>query len=67
MRDIKNTFVETATDILGYKKKGHKEWLTPGTWQRIKERKDLKARMLNTKSPRLRAQVQTSTISKIVR
>ena len=57
-RDIKNTYVETATDILGYKEKGNKEWLTPGTWQRIKERKDLKARMLNTKSPRLRAQVQ---------
>ena len=58
-RDIKNTFVKTATDILGYKKKGHKEWLTPGIWQRIKERKDLKARMLNTKSPRFREQVQT--------
>ena len=53
-RDIKHIYVETATDILGYKKKGNKEWLTPGTWQRIKERKVLKAKMLNTRSPRLR-------------
>lgn len=58
-RDIKNIYVETATDIIGYKKKGNKEWLTPGTWQKIKERKDLKAKMLNTRSPRLRVQVQT--------
>ena len=58
-RDIQQIYVETATDILGYEKKGDKEWLTPGTWQRIKERKVLKAKMLNTRSPRLRAQAQT--------
>ena len=56
-RDIKHIYVETATDILGYKKKGNKEWLTPGTWQRIKERKVLKTKMLNTRS--LRAEAPT--------
>ena len=47
---IKETYVGAGTSILGYKKKNSKKWLTPGTWQRIEERKHLKAKMLNTKS-----------------
>ena len=36
---IKNTFCETAKEVLGYKKKKNKEWLTPRTWQKIDERR----------------------------
>ncbi len=57
---IKNTYCETAKKVLGYKKKRNKEWLTPRTWQKIDERKKLKERLLNTKSPRLKEQVQTA-------
>ncbi|KAJ8412732.1 hypothetical protein AAFF_G00116830 [Aldrovandia affinis] len=55
---IKNTYVEAATKILGYRDKKNKEWLTPGTWQKIEQRKQLKAKVLNTKSLRLQKQVQ---------
>lgn len=54
---IKNTYVDAATKILGYKKK-NKKWITPGTWQKIEERKQLKAKLLSTKSSRLQEQVQ---------
>uniref|UniRef100_A0A3B1KAX6 Endonuclease/exonuclease/phosphatase domain-containing protein n=1 Tax=Astyanax mexicanus TaxID=7994 RepID=A0A3B1KAX6_ASTMX len=56
--NIKKSYVGAATKVLGYRKRGNKEWLTPGTWQRIEERKQLKAKMLSTKSPRLHEQVQ---------
>ena len=39
---IKKTYVEAATKVLGHTKKNHKEWLTPGTWKKIEERKQLK-------------------------
>ena len=55
---IKKTYVETATNVLGYIKKKSKEWITSGIWQKIEERKQLKARMLSTKSPRLQEQAQ---------
>lgn len=46
---IKNTYVDAATKVLGYKKK-NKKWITPGTWQKTEERKQLKAKLLSTKS-----------------
>ena len=55
---IKNTYVEVATKVLGHKNKNHKEWLTPETWEKIEERKQLKIKILSTKSPRLQQQVQ---------
>ena len=56
---IKKTFVEVATKVLGHKKKkNHKEWLSPETWKKIEERKQLKIKMLSTKSARLQQQVQ---------
>ena len=54
----KKTCVEAATKVLGHKKKNHKEWLTPGTWKKIEERKQLQIKMLSTKSPRVQQQVQ---------
>ena len=55
---IKKTYVEVATKVLGHKKKNHKEWLTPETWKKIEERKQLKIKILSTKSARLQQQVQ---------
>lgn len=54
----KNTYVETATQVLGIRQKNNKEWLTAGTWQKIEQRKQLKAKMLNTKSVRLQKLAQ---------
>lgn len=36
---IKNTYVETATKVLGFRQKNNKVWLTTGTWQKIEQRK----------------------------
>lgn len=36
---IKNIYCKTAKHIVGYRQKKIKEWLTPGTWQEINERK----------------------------
>ena len=55
---IKKTYVEVATKVLGHTKKNLKEWLTPETWKKIEERKQLKIKMLSTKSARLQQQVQ---------
>lgn len=55
---IKKFYAQAATKVLGYRKRKNKEWLTPGTWQKIEERKELKAKMLSTKSPRLQEQTQ---------
>ena len=50
---IKSTYCATAEAVLGFKKRKNKEWLTPGTWNLIDERRSLKEKLLNTKSPRL--------------
>lgn len=55
---IKNTYVETATKVLGFRQKNNKEWLKAGTRQKIEQRKQLKAKMLNTKSVRLQKLAQ---------
>ena len=55
---IKKTYVKVATKVLGYKKKNHKERLTPETCKKIEQRKQLKIKMLSTKSARLQKQVQ---------
>lgn len=34
---IKMVFLETVTSVLGYKKKKFKQWITPGTWQKIEK------------------------------
>ncbi|XP_068716885.1 uncharacterized protein [Montipora capricornis] len=61
---IKNTFYEAAASTVGYKKKNNKQWLTPETWEKIEERKHIKIKMLNAKSPRLQEQAQQIYASK---
>lgn len=53
---IKKIYVETATNILGYKQHNNKKGITPGTWQKMM--KLLKAKMLSTKSLRLQERIQ---------
>ncbi|XP_032239018.2 craniofacial development protein 2-like [Nematostella vectensis] len=36
---IKSVYNEAAVDIIGYKKKNSKQWLSPETWKKIDERK----------------------------
>ena len=53
---LRASFVTAST--VGYKKKNNKQWLTPETWEKVEERKHLKIKMLNAKSPRLQQQAQ---------
>jgi len=55
---IKDIYYETAKHVVGYRQNKIKEWLTPGTCQKINERKQLKNKLLNTKSLRLQDQIQ---------
>ena len=55
---FKTAYVESATRILGTKKKAQKDWITPQTWQKVSERKQLKAKMISAKSQRLHDQLQ---------
>lgn len=59
-KNTNKAYVESATAVLGFRKTWKKEWITPDTWKKIGERKDLKAKMLNTKPPRLQEQAQLS-------
>lgn len=47
---IKTIYTKTAEKVLGFKQKGGKNWISANTWQKIKDRKQLKAKTLNTKS-----------------
>ncbi|XP_013401097.1 uncharacterized protein LOC106166982 [Lingula anatina] len=60
---IKSTYCTTAEAVLGFKKK-NKEWVTPETWKLIDERRILKEKLLNTKSPRLVEQDRAAYKSK---
>ncbi|KAL1267682.1 hypothetical protein QQF64_033045 [Cirrhinus molitorella] len=57
---IKNIYSETAQKVLGFKQRGAKEWISANTWQKIEERKQLKAKLLNLKSQRL---IEKATLS----
>ena len=61
---IKSIYCESAKHVVGYRRKKKKEWLTPGTWQKIEEKKQLRNKLLNTKSPRLQEQVHKAYESK---
>ena len=52
-RQWRRTYIE----CIGYKKKARKEWITDNTWKSIEERKKLKTKILETKSPRLKERI----------
>ena len=61
---IKKTYVEAAVNTIGYRIKKNKEWLTSETWKNIEERKNIKLRMINTKSIRLQEQMKATYTGK---
>ena len=48
--NIKTAYIECATKILGYRKQNHKQWISETTWNKIKQRKQIKLNILNTKT-----------------
>ena len=47
---IKTACIESATEIFGYRKQNHKQWISEVTWNKIEQRKQIKSNMLNFKT-----------------
>ena len=41
---------------MGHREKKHKEWISQEVWQKIKERRNIKQKLLGIKSERLKEQ-----------
>jgi hypothetical protein len=48
---------EAAEETIGYRKSTKTEWISNDTWKTIEERRQIKKKLLDTKSPRLKEQV----------
>ena len=46
-QSVKNIFMETGKEVLGYSNRKRKEWISADTWTLAEERKELKKRLLN--------------------
>ena len=57
--NIKTVYNETAKKVLGYKNKQCKKWIRDDTWRKIEERRQIKAKINNARSERLKEQLQT--------
>ena len=51
-KNITGIYKGTAEKVLGFRKKENKEWITSQTLDRVKERKEIKSKLLNEKSER---------------
>ena len=56
--NIKEVYHNTSKMIIGFRKSSNKLWLTSGIWKAIEERGKLKEKVLSTRSPRLREQIE---------
>ena len=57
-KKIKDTYCETAKDVLGYRTRKNKSWISPESWKGVEERKQLKQKLVGTRSERLKARLQ---------
>ena len=55
---IKNAFCETAKEVLGYRTKRGKSWISSDSWKGIEESRQLRRRVLGAKSEGIRARFQ---------
>ncbi|XP_063410454.1 craniofacial development protein 2-like [Mytilus trossulus] len=53
-QEVEDLFKKTSEKILGFKRQKHKEWIKQETWSLIDNRKELKKKICNTHSDRLK-------------
>ena len=53
---VKKSYQETSKEIMGHREKNHEEWISQEAWQKIKERRNIKQKLLGIKSERLKEQ-----------
>ncbi|XP_056005295.1 uncharacterized protein LOC130050170 [Ostrea edulis] len=58
IHDFNKTVYEVGDKILGPKRKKSEEWISKNTWKVIDERKDVKKRLIQTKSERIKDQLE---------
>lgn len=51
---VKDTFTNASERVIGFRRQVHKEWITTDTWKPIDNRKELKKKMCNTHSERIK-------------
>ena len=49
---MEKAYVQTAEEVLGYKKKKNKQWLSQGAWTLIDQRKAIKQKLIGARSER---------------
>ena len=47
---VKNAYIETGSEVLGYANKSRKEWMSADTWRLVDERKKIRLQMMNNTS-----------------
>lgn len=57
-KKIRESYCETAKDVLGYRARKTKGWISSESWKAIEERKQLKQKSVGTRSERLRLKAQ---------
>jgi len=55
---MENAYIKTAEEVLGYKKKKLKPWLSQKAWTLIDQRKAIKQNSIGARSERLRKRWQ---------
>jgi len=53
--DIKESYKKTAEEVLGYRTKQSKPWISATSWKKIDERRFCNAKVDSTRSERLKA------------
>ena len=57
-KKIKDTYCETAKDVLGYGTRKNKSWISPESWKGVEERKQLKQKLAGTRSGKAATGIQ---------
>ena len=55
---IKTSYIQTAEETLGYRQKGQKPWISDDAWRTVQKRRQIKQKMENSKSVRIKNQLQ---------
>ncbi|RNA38405.1 craniofacial development 2-like [Brachionus plicatilis] len=58
--EIREAYCKTAEEVLGFIKHHRKRWISDETWALIAERGEIKAKMLQAKSNRIREKLEAS-------
>ena len=58
-KNFKQIYNETAEKVLGFQKRKNKPWISLNSWKKIDERKELKKKVDDAKSARIKERKKT--------